>query len=195
MIKELDTRGLSCPQPVLNTKKALEELKEGMIKVIVDNIAARDNVRRFAESQGFSVEVDEKGGDFYLKLIKGHFPEVGEKPVPAVGKEVVLIGTNSLGTGDKKLGEMLIGGFLNTLLDTDPKPAKLIFVNDGVRLTTEGSEVLETLELLEERGVKILSCGTCLEYFKLRERLKVGVITNMYEMVSSLMAANKVIRI
>ena len=136
-----------------------------------------------------------KGEEFYLEIVKGKVSKTVKEPQMPHMKGVILIGSNSFGIGDNKLGEMLMGGFLNTLLDSDPKPEKLIFINNGVRLTTEGSEMLETLALLEEKGVKILSCGTCLDYFNLRDKLKVGVTTNMYEMVDSLLSTNKVIRI
>ena len=109
--------------------------------------------------------------------------------------DVVFITSDRLGTGDKRLGEMLMGGFLNTLCSANSRPAKLLFINDGVRLTTEGSEVLETLELLAEVGVEIFSCGTCLEYYKLKDKLKVGQVTNMYDIVNSLLFAGKVITI
>jgi selenium metabolism protein YedF len=103
--------------------------------------------------------------------------------------------SDRLGTGDERLGEILMKAFLNTLWDNEPKPAKLMFINDGVRLTTEGSEVLDTLRLLEKDGVEIFSCGTCLEYYKLKDDLRVGKVTNMYETVHSLMDAGKVIKI
>jgi selenium metabolism protein YedF len=85
--------------------------------------------------------------------------------------------------------------FLNTLWDYEPKPAKLLFINNGVRLTTEGSEVLETLALLEKNGVQVFSCGTCLEYYNLREKLRVGLVSNMYATVDALLQATKVIKV
>ena len=106
-----------------------------------------------------------------------------------------MITTDSLGTGNRELGAILIKAFLNTLWDSDPKPRKIMFLNDGVRLTTEGSEVLETLELLEKDGVEILSCGTCLAYYDLTDHLKTGRISNMYETVNSLLTSDKVIKI
>jgi selenium metabolism protein YedF len=85
--------------------------------------------------------------------------------------------------------------FLNTLWDTEPKPAKILFLNDAVRLTSEGSEVLDSLKLLEEAGVEIFSCGTCLEYYQLKDKLRVGLITNMYDTVDSLLSTGKIIKI
>ena len=85
--------------------------------------------------------------------------------------------------------------FLNTLWDAEPKPAKLLFLNDAVRLTTEESEVLDSLQLLEKAGVEIFSCGTCLKYYRLKDKIKVGLVTNMYDMVDSLLSAGKIIKI
>jgi selenium metabolism protein YedF len=107
----------------------------------------------------------------------------------------VLISTDSLGTGDKKLGGILMKAFLNTLWDARPRPQKVIFMNEGVFLTTEGSDVLDSLKLLEKEGVLIFSCGTCLEFYEIKGRLRVGQVTNMYDTVQSLLAAGKVISI
>lgn len=108
---------------------------------------------------------------------------------------VVLITGNRFGSGDQQLGEILIKAFLNTLWDSEPRPEKIIFINDGVRLTASDSEVLDALQLLEQAGVELLSCGTCLDYYNLREKLKVGQVTNMKSTVNSLLASEKVIRI
>jgi len=193
MGREIDARGLDCPQPVLNTKKSLEEIEEGTIKVIVDNTIARDNVKRFAESQGCSVEIEEKGGNFYLKVVKDRLCEMERKPESAGGERVILICTDTLGTGDGKLGEILMRAFLNTMADAEPRPGKLIFMNNGVKLAVEGSEMLDALEALEGRGVEIFSCGTCLDYYDLKDNLRVGGVTNMFDMVNSIMNATKVI--
>lgn len=108
---------------------------------------------------------------------------------------VILIGDDSLGVGDRELGKMLMKAFLNTLFDGEPRPAKLIFINNGVKLTTERSQVLDAIKALEEKGVDILSCGTCLDYYGLRDKLKAGRITKMTDTVNSLLSASKVIRV
>lgn len=108
---------------------------------------------------------------------------------------VVLITGSRFGSGDEQLGEILMKAFLNTLWDSEPRPEMIIFINDGVRLTTTGSEVLDALKLLEQAGVELLSCGTCLDYYNLREKLEVGQVTNMKATVNSLLASEKVIRI
>ena len=187
----MDARGLPCPRPVVETKKALEEVEEGVATVLVDSPESRENVKRFAESQGCQVEVVEKEGHFRLEIARGESQEAARK----MSGDVVLIESDCLGTGDRELGEILMRAFLNTLWDTEPKPTRVLFLNSAVNLTTEGSEVLDTLRLLEEEGVRILSCGTCLEYYGLKEQLRVGQVTNMYDTVSSLIAADKVIKI
>lgn len=191
-MKKIDCKGLACPQPVLNTKKAFEEGHEELI-VIVDNIAARDNVERFAKSQGATVNIEKKDNYFYLYIQKKgscEIPEASIKPE----KVVIYINSNFLGVGDETLGNILMRSFLKTILDLDPKPSKLIFINSGVRLTTEGSDVLDTLKLLSEKGVEILSCGTCLDFYGLKEKLSVGVISNMYDIAKSLIEADRLIR-
>ncbi len=188
---EVDARGLPCPRPVVNTRKALQDAPGETIVVLVDSPESRDNVIRFAESQGRSVDVISEGDTFRLEI-------AGGRPVEAKSaacRDLVLITSERFGTGDARLGEILMKAFLNTLWDADSKPTKIFFVNDGVRLTTEGSESLETLQLLEEAGVTILSCGTCLEFYGIKDRLRVGLVTNMFDTVDSLLSAEKVIRI
>jgi selenium metabolism protein YedF len=190
----IDCRGLACPQPVITTKKALDQQKEGEWTVIVDNAVSSNNVERFAQSQGCSVEVESRGQDFYLRIRKGKGSDVGELPQKKSEKIVVYINSHLLGIGDEALGSILMRTFLKTLLDLETKPSRLILINSGVRLATEGSEVLETLGKLSEKGIEILSCGTCLDFYGLKEKLKVGKISNMYDIAQSLMEAGRLVR-
>ena len=192
MNREVDARGLPCPRPVVETKKALDEIETGTVTVLVDNPESRDNVARFAGSRGCRVDVQEDDGVFRLTLIKEAYSENHKEKE---GTMVVLITSDVFGTGDERLGEILMKAFLNTLWDAETRPAKLLFMNSGVNLTTEGSEVLETLRLLEKEGVEVFSCGTCLEYYNLREKLSVGSVTNMYDTVDSLLSADKIIKL
>jgi selenium metabolism protein YedF len=107
---------------------------------------------------------------------------------------IVYINSNLLGVGEEALGTILMRSFLKTLLDFEQVPSRLIFVNSGVRLTTEGSEVLESLRALYEKGAEIPSCGTCLDFYQLKEKLKVGVVSNMFVIAQSLMEADRLIR-
>lgn len=193
LMKEIDCRGLACPQPVITTKKALEEMAEGELMVIVDNPSARDNVERFARSQGAMVNVEKKGNDFHLRIQKKGAYDLAESAKKAE-KVVVYVNSNLMGVGEDPLGAILMRSFLKTLLDLKPIPSRLIFVNSGVRLTTEGSEVLESLKALSEKGAEILSCGTCLDFYRLKEKLRIGIISNMYDIAQSLLEADRLIR-
>lgn len=192
-MKEIDCRGMACPQPVITTKKALDEIEQGEFILIVDNPAARDNVERFAQSQGAIVGVEQKGSNFYLHIHKKSTSDLA-KSIQKIEKVVVYINSNLFGVGEEALGAILMRSFLKTLLDLKPIPSKLIFVNSGVRLTTEGSEVLESIKALSNKGVEILSCGTCLDFYGLKEKLKVGVISNMYDIAQSLLDADRLIK-
>jgi selenium metabolism protein YedF len=192
-MKEVDCRGTACPQPVVTTKKVLDESEIKEFILIVDNPAARENVERFAQSQGAFVDVEEKGKDFYLRIQKGSACNVAGSAQKAE-KVVVYINSNLLGVGEEALGAILMRAFLKVLLDAKPIPSKLIFINSGVRLTSEGSEVLETLQALSGKGVGILSCGTCLDFYGLKEKLKVGIVSNMYDITQSLLEADRLIR-
>ncbi|MBC7105753.1 MAG: sulfurtransferase-like selenium metabolism protein YedF [Firmicutes bacterium] len=199
---ELDCRGLSCPLPVLETKKALERLEHGTLRVLVDNEAARDNVRRFALHAGCRVEVAAGEGVYYLTITRGPTGEAPEgpptggpgeaapggevrpapcAPLPHEAGTVYLVTSATLGQGAADLGETLMKNFLETLARRDGAPAAVIFLNTGVHLALEGSPVAEALRRLENGGARVLSCGTCLEYYGVKGRLAVGRVTNMYE--------------
>jgi selenium metabolism protein YedF len=184
---------------VVNTKKALEQATDENLVVVVDNIVSRDNVRRFVQSQGHKVDIEDRGGGLFGMHITRN-PEAGKKPagaanVPTTGGVVVFITTDRLGVGDERLGGILMKAFLNTLHDSEPKPEKIMFINNGVKLTTEGSEVLDSLAALTADGVQIMSCGTCLNYYGILDKLKFGIAGNMYDIVNSLLEAGKVIKI
>ncbi len=187
----VDARDLACPEPVIRTKKALESCQDGKLTVIVNSAEANENVQRFAKSQGCSVKVVEKEGVFTLEIDRGQPVEEKSAASPAV----MLITSDQLGTGDEALGQLLIASFINAIPEAKSRPAKMIFINRGVMLTTEGSRVLDTLQKLEQEGVEIFSCGTCLNHYQLKEKLRAGKVTNMYDTVDSLLSAEKVIRI
>jgi selenium metabolism protein YedF len=199
--KTIDARGKSCPQPVVMTKTALEALQTGALTVVVDNITSCENVERFARSQGCTVKVEQREDGYSLDVVKGgpyreRVPrEAGEGPVPsAEARIVVYIGSDQMGSGEKELGRILLRAFLRTLKDATPRPEKLIFINSGVKLTTEGSDLIDSIRELELMNVTVLSCGTCLEFYHLKDKLKVGVVSNMYEIASSLLEADRIIR-
>ncbi len=195
MVRQLDCRKQNCPQPIIDTKKALEQNNTEPLDVLVEGVVSRDNVRRFAQNQGHQVAVEDKGGNLYsLHIIPN--PEAKKKvsAVPAASF-VVFITSDKLGEGDERLGEILMKAFLNTLHDSEPKPEKVMFMNNGVKLSIEGSEVLDSLEALAHDGVQIITCGTCLNYYGIVDKLKVGIVGNMYDILNSMLEASKVIKI
>jgi len=199
-MKEIDARGLSCPAPVLLTKAAIEEEKEGRFTIIVDNKASRENVSLFLESKNFSFSVEEKGGDFYITAEgdAGAVPDSPAVETDAAGdteKIMVMAATDRMGHGDDELGRKLMVSFIKTLKEMGPALWRLVFVNSGVKLTTTGSEVLPELQALEASGIKILVCGTCLTHFNLLDDKKAGETTNMLDIVTALQLADKVINI
>ncbi|WP_371375645.1 sulfurtransferase-like selenium metabolism protein YedF [Sporomusa aerivorans] len=188
--KIIDCRGLACPGPVISTKKAVEETESGRITVIVDNDVAKSNIVKFAAASGFSAAVEAKDGHHYISIIKGTGQQAAvHKPTTATedaaGGQVYLITQDTLGHGSPELGAILIKAFMTTLLEIKPQPQALLFINGGVKLTVTGSPVLEQLTTLAGRGITVLACGTCLDYYQLKADLAVGEITNMYTILET----------
>ena len=196
MSKVVDCRGLACPQPVIQTRKAMAESER--VTTIVDNETAMTNVTRMAEKDGYLAEVEEKEDGIFL-----HLSRTGRLPLTEVvgvasaqgaeGPLVVLIPSDGVGRGDDELGRILLRSFLHTLHEVEPLPGTIVFLNAGVKLTADDSLVLEDLQALEGRGVEILACGTCLGHFGLKERIAVGQISNMYSIAETLLGAGKVV--
>jgi len=197
MPKVVDCRGLSCPQPVIETKQALE--KNERVTIICDNSAARDNVARFGQSQGGSVTIDEKKDGIYITIEKGKLGKPRTKAqsskIPAPGPIVVVIPSDQMGHGEEELGHILIRSFLHALTEVPGRPDTMIFFNTGVKLTVKGSEVLADLQTLEKNGVEILICGTCLDYFNLKEKIAVGQVSNMYAIAETMLSAGHLVTV
>lgn len=189
-MKRIDARGLECPRPVILIKKAMDEVDEASI--LVDNDVARDNVKRFGQNAGCKVTIveNDKVTELFLK-------KESMKVNTEVNEEVVVLIKSSLfGEGDPKLGNILMKSFLVSLLEGDKKVKSLIFMNSGVELTTRNLEIIEVLKVFEEKGSVIYSCGTCLDFYGLKDDLKIGLITNMYSSVELLIGeGNRVITI
>ncbi|TAH63157.1 MAG: sulfurtransferase-like selenium metabolism protein YedF [Gottschalkiaceae bacterium] len=198
MRREVDARNQTCPKPVIMTKKELDDMIEGTLTTIVDNEVAKENVSKLAKSLNLDYKV-EKGttNEYYIHISKGEIAKENEETgvcVPNTFKDmVILFDKDKLGEGSEELGSILIKGYIYTLTESIPFPSALLFLNSGVNLTVEGSPVLEDLKKLESEGVEILSCGTCLDFFGLKEKLEVGEITNMYTIVEKMKNATSTI--
>lgn len=191
----IDCRGLSCPAPVLAAKKEIEDNSPAQITIVVDNEASRQNVCRFLETRHYRVSVQEEDGVFTVRGSVEGTPGPTEEPdaAKAVRKIVVLVTSDTMGRGDDELGTALMGNFLKTLKEMGHDLWRLIFLNAGVKLTAEGSPAMETLSELENDGVVILVCGTCLTHFGLLDQKKAGQTTNMLDIVTALQAGDSVI--
>lgn len=203
MEKIIDCRGQAYPLPVVNAKKAAEELNSGdVLTVLVDNEIAVQNLTRFAEHKGFSVSAEKKSKNEYavtMNISGGTAEAAQEEEVACVmdsrrkGMLVVLSG-NVMGTGDAKLGTSLMKAFVFALTKQDQLPDTILCYNTGAYLTCEGADTLEDLKLLESEGVTILTCGTCLDFYSLKEKLAVGGVTNMYDIVERMENAAQIIK-
>ncbi len=198
-MKNIDARGLACPAPVLQTKAALQEEKPSSVRVVVDNAASQQNVQRFLESQGFQTVLGQNGDDYFVSGSCDSMPseQLQPPPEPSIDakKIMVLCATDRIGFGDDALGLKLMVNFLRTLKEMDDELWRLVFVNNGVKLTIAGAEVFHDLKAYEEAGLNILVCGTCLEHFDLLDKKRVGETTNMLDIVTAMQLADKVINI
>ncbi len=204
MHKTLDARGLACPAPVLMTKDTVEKDKLDTVEVIVDNEAAKENVSRFLGAQQFSVTTAEEGNDYKIcaqrqGYMMGTISKPEDSPQPKASdqkqKIMVLIATDRMGIGDDELGKKLIISFIKTIKEMGAELWRMVFVNNGVKLTIDGSPVLEDLVAYENDGLTVLVCGTCLTHFGLLEAKKIGETTNMLDIVTAMQLADKVINI
>jgi len=186
----IDARGLACPQPVVLTNNAFGESDE--VTTIVDNEVSKENVARLAKSKGFSCEIEEKDGDFHLHLKREVTATEESASLPA-GPTVLLIGSDIVGRGSEELGHKLMTAFVQVLHEITPPPDTIIFMNSGVRLVVEGSQVIEDLKEMEQNGTTLLACGTCLGYYDLKDKVKVGSISNMYDIASAMFGAGRLI--
>ena len=196
----VDAMGMQCPIPVVKTTKALNELKEaGVVEVHVDNEIAVQNVTRLAQSKKLDVKSEKKEeGHFVLLISADHAVAASEEHVSCMvdqrGDTVVVISSDRMGEGNDELGKVLIKGFIYAVSQLEELPKAILFYNGGATIPVEGSVSLEDLKSMEAQGVEILTCGTCLDYYNLKEKLAVGSVTNMYTIVETMNSASKIIK-
>ena len=211
----LDERGKQCPMPVIEAKKALEKCPAGeIVEVIVDNEIAVQNLRKMADHKGLKSTWEKVNDREYVVGIEGAGPE-GEAGAPEekeeepeylscaippqpkespAGPVIAVLSSDQMGQGDEALGRLLMKGFVYALAQLEEPPKTVLLYNGGAKLSCEGSASLEDLKELKERGVEILTCGTCLNHYGLTEQLRVGEVTNMYEITQRLMTAGKIVK-
>lgn len=192
--------GDACPLPVVKATQAIREMTEnGTLEVQVDNEIAVQNLTRLAGQKGFAVSSEKKEEKLYVVTME---VTVGEKDEDCgctlMGDPnaniVAVFSSNAMGHGDDKLGAALMKGCIFAISQLETLPKTMLFYNGGAKLTTEGSDSLEDLKGLEAKGVEILTCGTCLNFYGLQDKLAVGSVTNMYSIVEKLAGASKIIK-
>jgi len=199
-IKIVNATGLACPQPVVLAKDAIE--KNEKVKVIVDNETALENVTRMGTKLGCDISKEAKpGGIFEITLSRKagapiaaqDIPVSCDAPLAVSGPFVIVCSEDKMGRGNDELGSVLIRAFLHTIAGQAEKPDVMIFYNTGVKLTVEGSDVLDDLKALAAAGVEILVCGTCLNYFDIKDKLGAGAVSNMYDIASTMSRAGRLL--
>jgi len=204
MSELINAKGLACPEPVVLTKKALDSHDE--VTIVVDNEAARENIKRLAASSGCMVDMtEEAGGVFRMHLMKQQDKQTGkdtasgclcpeDMPISAHGPTVFVFTSNVMGYGNDGLGTVLMKAFIHTALDLDKKPDIMVFYNTGVKLAASDSDVIDDLKALQEKGVKMLICGTCVNFFDLTGKIGAGNISNMYDIAGTLTTAGRIVK-
>jgi len=187
----IDCRNMPCPAPVITVKRALEQY--GEVQVQLDNGAPRENVTRLAVNRGYEVQEQLRDNDCILTITSG--TKIKNEVAATSDDTVFLITSDRLGDGPDELGHLLMKNLIFTLLESRNMPTHMLFLNSGVRLTTEGSDVLEALDKLAGMGVEILSCGLCLDFLEIKDKLCSGSTTNMLTTVETILSTTKVIRL
>jgi selenium metabolism protein YedF len=196
----INVLGKPCPIPVIEAKKALRKAAAGeIVQVLVDNDISRQNLEKLAAGLGYPFEYKKQDdGNFLISITAAAGTQEAAQTVCGAGSEqtlVVAIGQNTMGSGNDDLGAILVKAFIYSLTELDTPPVMMLFFNSGVKLTTEGSNALADLKTLESKGTIISSCGTCLDFYKIKDKLAIGNVTNMYAIASAMGEAGKLINI
>lgn len=202
MEKTIDARGQACPKPLVMARDTLKTLTPNdTLNVVVDNLVSAQNLEKMASQMNLPSQKIQKGTDYIVSLFVKKSMIIPQQedincdvPLKTESSFIVVVDSNVMGHGDEKLGNILIKGFIYSLTCLEVLPKTIIFYNSGVKLAVEGSEVLEDLQTLAKAGVEIVACGTCLEFYQLKEKLAVGKIVNMLDIVERQAKAAKVIK-
>ncbi|MCI8813728.1 MAG: sulfurtransferase-like selenium metabolism protein YedF [Lachnospiraceae bacterium] len=201
---QVNAMGDACPIPVVKTKNAIRDLAgSGVVETLVDNEIAVQNLTKMANQKGYGVKSEKLGENQYKVTMTvgegAQMPEEGEAEVclaePGQKRKIVVaVSSSKMGEGDEELGKTLMKGFIYALGQQEILPETILFYNGGAALSCEDSPALEDLKSLEAQGVEILTCGTCLDFYNLKDKLRVGDVTNMYVIVEKMMEAHQIVK-
>ena len=198
----VDARGQNCPKPVILTKSALNKLDlSSELLILIDNETSKDNVEKFLKASGVLFQTRKKGNCFQISVSKSSDKVetnadescTVHSENSTIGDHIIVVKNDNMGKGDDELGAVLMKGFMNTIKEVQPLPRKILFYNNGVKLTKRDSPVIDTLRELETLGLEILVCGTCVDFFKIKDEVGCGTISNMYDISESLAKASHII--
>ena len=200
--RTVDARNMQCPQPLVMAKKALGEMNCGeRLRIIIDNETSRENLLRFLRDNGMAPELFAEGGVYNIEVEKAANAPLLDDTVPYCALEVtqtgpvIVINHHGMGSGSEELGRVLLQACIFTLKDISPLPSAILCYNAGVLVATEGAPTVPALADLVSRGVTLLLCGTCVDYYELKGKLAVGTITNMYEILQRVSNSERVVTI
>jgi selenium metabolism protein YedF len=200
----VDTKGQLCPVPLIATKRALKEADKGEVfKVETDNQTSLNNLTRFLKDNRTEFSIEEEGGVWTLTITKGSVVAAqsniedyctSEIPHFSQGNFIIAFSSDKMGEGDEKLGQLLITNFIKAIKDLEVLPNKMVFYNRGVTLGSEDSSVIADLKEIEKMGVGLLLCATCVNYYSLEEKIKVGSLSNMFEIAQVMASSQNVVK-
>ena len=206
MTKILDGFGKPCPMPLVMAKK---EIDAGCrdLAVQVDNETAVKNLTRLGKKTGLSVACDVIEGGWLMTFSEGDPDAAPAEPDLSAALlsgaacatssgcgYAVFVGKDHVGEGDPELGYNLMKMALYTLSESDEVPASLLFMNAGVKLVAgDEQQIIDSVHALEKKGTEVLVCGTCLDFYGVKEQLKAGEVSNMYDILGRMQEAAKVI--
>ena len=196
----VDARGQICPKPLIMTKQALDAAAVGAtLAIVVDSETAAQNIERYLRDNGMVPQVQREGAEFRIGVAKATAALASTDAesycgsTPAAGNYIVTLAADVIGRGPAELGAMLMTGFLATLKELTPAPSHLVFYSSGILLAVDGSPHLEAIRAIEARGIKVLVCGTCADWYQKKAEIHVGTVSNMLTILETMTAASKII--
>jgi selenium metabolism protein YedF len=203
-MQTVDTRGQQCPAPLIATKRALKVTRTGdSFNVLTDSKTSLDNISRFLKDNKTEFSVKEENNTWTITVTKKE-PDVspvkaedyctGDIPHFSQGDFIIAFTSDKMGEGDEELGRLLISNFIKAIKDLDVLPSKMVFYNNGVKLGADDSPVIGHLREIEKMGVGLLLCATCAKYYSLEEKIKIGTLSNMYDIARVMASAGNIVK-
>lgn len=169
----IDARGLGCPKPIILAEEALSKIQEGTVVILVDNEVSVENLKRYCSRFGYYYEVNKEDNHWKMNIVKGYTCQISQPEKDKKKKVLIIISSDTIGK-DEALGRILMKAFFETLIAIKQLPDMIFLMNTAVRLSTQDEEFISILKDIEKMGTEIFTCGTCLKFYNLEDKLKVG---------------------